>query len=128
MKKVDKYILLGVVILLIVSIIGVYIFKFHLATPGATAIITQNGHAIHRIDLNAVTEPYELNVETENNGYNTIYIEKNKIKFSDANCPDKLCVQTGFLSSTNDISVCLPHGLFIEIEGGTEGDIDILAH
>lgn len=128
MKKADKYILLVVIILLVTSIVGVYLFKTVLSTPGATAIITQNGSVIHSIDLNKVNEPYEITVKAENNGFNTIYVEKGKIKFSQASCPDQLCVQTGFLSNINDIAVCLPHGLFIEIEGGTEGDVDSLAY
>lgn len=128
MKKADKYILLVVIILLVTSIVGVYLFKTVLSTPGATAIITQNGSVIHSIDLNKVNEPYEITVKAENNGFNTIYVEKGKIKFSQATCPDQLCVQTGFLSHINDIAVCLPHGLFIEIEGGSEGDIDSLSH
>ncbi len=128
MKKADKYILLVIIILLVTSIVGVYLFKTVLSTPGATAIITQNGSVIHSIDLNKVNEPYEITVKAENNGFNTIYVEKGKIKFSQATCPDQLCVQTGFLSNINDIAVCLPHGLFIEIEGGTEGDVDSLAY
>lgn len=128
MKKADKYILFGVIILLALSSISVYIFKIFLSKPGATAIITQNGSVIHRIDLSEVNNPYEITIESDNNGYNTIYVEKYKIKFSQSNCPDQLCVKTGFLSNISDIAVCLPHGIFIEIEGEAEGDIDILAH
>lgn len=127
MKKADKYILLGIGLLLIISIMGLILFKTVFAVPGATAIISQNGRVIHRIDLNTVKSPYQITVKTDDNGYNIIYIEKDKIGFRDANCPDKVCIQTGFLSHTNEIAVCLPHGLFIEIEGGSEGDIDILA-
>lgn len=128
MKKADKYTLLGIGILLLITSIGVFLFKTVFSAPGATAIITQNGNIIHRINLEEIKDPYEIIVKNDHNGYNTIYIEENKIRFIDANCPDKLCVQTGFLSNTNDISVCLPHSLFIEIQGGSEGDIDILAH
>lgn len=128
MKKADKYILLGIAILLVISIAGVYLFKTYFSTPGATAMITQKGKLIHTIDLNSVTEPYEITVASDNDGFNTIYIAKDKIKFSNANCPDQLCVKTGFLAHTNDISVCLPHSLFIEIQGGSQGEIDTLAH
>lgn len=128
MKKADKYILLSLTFLLVVSIMGVFIFKVLLAKPGTTAIISQNGSVIHTIDLSRVDEPYEFTIETDHGGFNRVYVEKDRIKFSDADCPDKLCVQNGFLSYTNDIAVCLPHGLLIEIEDGEEGEIDILAH
>lgn len=128
MKKADKYIIIGIAILLVISMIGVYIFKTLFSKSGATALVTQNGTIIHDIDLNKVSDPYEFIVEADNGGYNTIYVENGKIKFNEADCPDQLCVQTGFLTNTNDISVCLPHGLFIEIQGGMEGEIDILSH
>ena len=128
MKKADKYISLALILLLILSMSGVFIFKTLLAKPGATAVITQNGLIIHQIDLSQVSEPYELIIDNENGGSNTVYLAKDKIKFIQANCPDQLCVQTGFLKTTSDISVCLPHSLMIHIEGDLQGDMDTLAH
>lgn len=128
MKKTDKYVLLGAMILLVLSSLGVFIFKFVLARPGTTALVSQNGKLIKTIDLSKVHEPYEFTIETDKGHSNTIYVEKNKIKFIKANCPDKRCVKTGFLATTNDIAVCLPHGLLIQIEGTKEGEIDSLAH
>ena len=128
MKKADKYILLALSALLVLSILLVFIFKIVLASPGARAIISQDGVTIHSIDLSKVKEPYEIRVETANDHYNIIYVAKGKLKFSQATCPDQLCVKTGFLSTSSDIAVCLPHGLFIEIESGSQGEIDSLAH
>ncbi|WP_132015356.1 NusG domain II-containing protein [Hydrogenispora ethanolica] len=38
----------------------------------------------------------------------TISIEKGRIRFSDAGCPDRLCVKQGWLTSQGDRAVCLP--------------------
>jgi len=46
----------------------------------------------------------------------------------DANCPDKLCVKTGILSYIDDMTVCLPHGLFVEMQEGEAGEIDGLSY
>lgn len=128
MKKADKYILLAIIILVVLSSLGVYISQTILAKPGATALISQDGDVIQTIDLSKVEDPYEFTIKSNNKGINTVYVEKDHIKFASANCPDQLCVKTGLLSRSNDIAVCLPHGLIIEIQGGSEGEIDILAH
>lgn len=129
MKKADKYILISIFLLLFISTIGIYGYqKFSPNGAGTTAVITQNGKAIYTIELDKVKESYDFTIENEQGQYNTIYVEPGSIKISDANCPDKLCVQTGTLSKINDISVCLPHGLFVEIKDGVESEIDLLAH
>lgn len=128
MKKNDKYIIIGIVVFIIIVTAIIYIPKWFSKANGSTAIITKDGFEIERIDLDLVDEPYEFTVESKGSGYNTIYVEKNKIKFIDANCPDKLCVKTGGLTYSNDIAVCLPHGVFIEIESDTEGEVDSLLY
>ena len=127
MKKADKYILLVISVLLILSITGIYIFKTYFSKPGSIAIISIDGNPVYEVDLSKVNTPYEHMVQTAN-GYNNIYIEKGQIKVIDANCPDKLCIKTGALSHTGDIAVCLPHGLLIEITEGETGDIDSLSY
>lgn len=128
MKKADKYILFGISLLLAVSIFGLYLIKTHFSRPGTIAIITQDSTPIHQIDLNDVDIPYEFSILADDHRYNKVYVEKNKIRISYANCPDKLCVKAGTLSHTGDIAVCLPHGLFIEIQEGKVGEIDSLSY
>jgi len=56
MKKTDKYILLGICLLLIVSIYG---------------------RPIHKIDLSNVDIPYELAILADSHSYNKTYVKKN---------------------------------------------------
>lgn len=128
MKKADKYILIGIGLVLSLSVLGVYLSKTLFSQPGTLAIITQNGNPIHEIDLSQVDTPYQMTIQASNGGYNTISVEKNMIKISDSDCPDKLCVKTGPLTYTGDLAVCLPHGLLIEIEAGEQGTVDSLAY
>lgn len=128
MKKADKYILFGILALLILSALSFYILKTYFSKPGAVAIITQNGIPIHKIDLKHVEIPYEITIAAENGGYNTVYIQQNQIEIIEADCPDQLCTNTGPLSYTGDISVCLPHGLMVEIQEGETGEIDSLSY
>lgn len=128
MKKADKYIIIGIFILLLISSLWVFIYKSSKDVKGSQAVISKDGNIIETIDLSLVKEPYEFTIKSKNNGYNTIYVEKDKIKFIEANCPDKLCVKTGLLTNTSDIAVCLPHGIIIEIKNGKDGQMDSLAN
>lgn len=49
--------------------------------------------------------------------FNEIEIVGNKIRVADANCYDRVCVNTGFIEKTGEIIVCLPSKLSINIIG-----------
>ena len=85
MKKADKYILLGITLLLIVSTFNIYLLKTYFSKPGAIAIITQNGTILHKIQLADIDTPYELDIWASGNQYNRIYVEKNQIRVIGAN-------------------------------------------
>ena len=72
-----------------------------------------------------MTSPYELTVTDRDGGENVISVEPGRIRISDANCPDHVCVDTGWISDGVIPIVCLPHQLVIRIEGGGNSDIDI---
>ena len=65
---------------------------------------------------------------TAPNGHNTIIIKDASIAVADADCPDKICVKTGFASQNGDVIACLPHELIIEVKGGeTRRAADIIS-
>ena len=49
-----------------------------------------------------------------------ILVEPGRIRVSQANCPDQVCVEMGAISDGTVPIVCLPHKLVIEIVGGAE--------
>lgn len=79
------------------------------------ANIYQNGECIYSIDLSAVKEEYELTVSGDG-GYNVIHIKPGAICIADADCPDGICIQEGWLTDGIAPIVCLPHKLVIQIE------------
>ncbi len=95
-------------------------------TEGKIANIYQDGVCIYSIDLSAVTEGYELTIEDEN-GANVIRVEPGRICVLEADCPDQVCVQAGWLSDSVSPIVCLPHRLVIRLEetAGTESELNI---
>jgi len=86
------------------------------------ARITRDGVLLEEIDLDKVDEPYSFTVEDES-GSNTILAERGRIRVSEADCPDRICVNQGYISDSAAPIVCLPHKLIIEIVGGG-GELD----
>lgn len=86
-------------------------------TPSPVARITLDGELIREIPLDEVEESYSFVVEDEE-GSNTILVEPGRIRVSEADCPDQVCVNQGFISDSTVPVVCLPHKLMIEIVGG----------
>ena len=106
------FVFVGLILLSTISM-----FFMHFNAGGSTAIITQNGQEIQRIDLKKVKTPYTIQIDNPDGGYNLILVEKGQISVSEASCPDKICIQQGKISSSLKPIVCLPNKLMIVIEG-----------
>ena len=78
---------------------------------GQTAVIRIDGEVYQRIDLRAVTIPYDIEVQTDW-GTNTVHVESDG-----ADCPDLLCVQQGKITTSAIPIACVPHHLTVQIEG-----------
>jgi hypothetical protein len=76
---------------------------------------------IRKINLDDVDKPERIVIKGEYE--EVILAEKGRIRFEDANCPDRVCVKTGWLSRKGDIAVCLPNRTIIKIEGESR-DVD----
>jgi hypothetical protein len=113
LKKGDV-ILIAAVILLIAGGFAVTSF-FRTDSSGKIAVIKQENKVIQKIDLNAVKSTQIITVGGKYK--ETILVEKGRIRFEEANCPDLVCVRTGWLSRQGDIAVCLPNRTIIKIEG-----------
>lgn len=103
---------------------------FHQKKPAdrLTACIYQDGQLIKSIDLHAVTTPYTFTVPASCGGSNTIEVRPDAIGIIDADCPDKLCVSTGFVDSTLLPIVCLPHRLVIQLETDAQTQPDVISY
>lgn len=94
----------------------------------AVATIARDGAVIDTIDLDAVDEPYTLRLEDER-GVNVVAVEPGRIRVAEADCPDEVCVNTGWIDSAATPIACVPHGLTITVarEGGASDDLDAVA-
>ena len=92
------------------------------SVPSPVARITRDGVLLEEIDLSRVAEPRSFVLE-DGSGRNTVSVEKGRICISEADCPDQVCVNQGWISDGTVPVVCLPHKLMIEIVGGG-GELD----
>jgi hypothetical protein len=91
------------------------------------AVIKQGNSVIQKIDLSDIAQPYEFEIADENGGHNKIRVENGKIAVIDADCPDKICVEQGYINNSAVPIVCLPHKLSITIIGGADEYADAVA-
>lgn len=104
--KLDAVIITAVIV---VSLAAAAFMFFR--NRGETAVITIDGEPTHiTVDLGEKdkSESFEVNgavIETANG----------KIRVQSSDCPDKICVKTGYISKKGEKIVCLPKRLVIEI-------------
>lgn len=80
-----------------------------------TAIIILNGETVRTVPLDtAKNQKIDLGLEYKN----IIEIKDGAIGIISADCPDKTCVKTGYISRSGQVCVCVPSKLIIKIESG----------
>lgn len=74
-------------------------------------------------------EVLKINLSTDNtytvdgfNGEIKIIVKDNKIKVDSENSPLHICSKQGYISSSNEVIVCLPNKIVIKIEDEDELD------
>lgn len=113
-------------LLLIAAVAAVCICLFWPSgkTEGVQAVLYTGGQEIERIALSEVGEPCTLTLGVSPQA--TVLVERGRIRYLSADCPDALCVQSGWLSKPGDTAACLPARTVIAIEGGRErGGVDV---
>lgn len=104
----------GVAVLSLIVLLGV---GFPLATVGAygegtTATIQVAGQVVEVLDLTR-DGLHPLNVDGH---VYMLEIKDGKVRILEADCPDQVCVRTGFISNHGQSIVCVPGRLIITID------------
>ena len=122
MKKWDKIIML---ILVIISFIPYIFLKTFLIgdVEEKYAYMTIDGEFYKKIPLTAQVNRKEFMIELDE-GYNKVVIENESIAIEEADCRDGVCKEFGFISKPGETIVCLPHKLYIVIQGNEQAEID----
>ena len=110
---------IGAVIILSAAMI---VLRDHIRGDERIAYIYSNDELIETIDLNAVEYPYAFMVGENGGDLNIISFRKGEIGVIGASCPDKICMDTGYISSPALPIVCLPNKLVIEVRSSKNAD------
>ena len=119
--KLNDLIIIGIVI---VAGLAMLIPKFF-SKDNLTAEIYVDGKIEYEINLNDVEEQYKINPNS--NPETEITVENGRICFSHAECKDKLCVGSGWLSSNGQTAACLPARVVINIKGN-DNSVDMMTY
>ena len=125
MKKSD-IVIIGLVLLIAFGFILFNNYKSDLfKDEQKTAIIQVEGEIYKTVPLTKDEQTIEVKT---NLGTNIIKIHDDGVEIIDADCPDKVCVDTGFVESYGASIVCLPNKLIVEVKGEKKVEIDELSN
>lgn len=95
-------------------------------------IIGDAGAGSVTIKVNGVIEGvYSLGEDQEidiNSGTNHLVIKNGKADMTEADCPDKLCVNQKPVSKNHESIICLPNKVIVEVNSGTNGEYDAVTN
>lgn len=114
MRSTKFWVVLIAAALVISGIAAAAVYFWH--GTGHVACVYQDGELLKKIDLDAVTAPYSFTVRWKDGGENVVTVEQGRICVSEADCPDQVCVRTGWLGDGVTPIVCLPNHLSIRIQ------------
>lgn len=125
MKKLDFIIIISFIIISLFFGI-IFIYSSNKKYSAIYAEISIDGILYKTIKLNSNTNEV---IPVENKyGRNIIYIHDGKVKMTEADCPDKVCLKSGYIEKPGQTIVCLPHRLVIEIKGENKAETDDLSY
>ena len=113
MKRSAVFIIITAVVFLAAAAACIIIFG---GNESDIVKIKSGGEILYTIDLSKA-EDCEFDIEYEGR-VNTVEIKDHMIHVSDADCPDRICVDTGWIGGDRKSGpiVCLPNRLVIEFE------------
>ena len=100
-----------ILVLLVFAAASIF-FAGHLFTSQKSAGVVEiqiDGKVVETLDLQK-ERAFKIN-----GGTNTVQIENGKVKMAAANCPDQICVNTGWIDQEHDMIVCMPNKVIVQI-------------
>ncbi|MCL1823343.1 MAG: NusG domain II-containing protein [Oscillospiraceae bacterium] len=107
-----------VIFALFAGCVAAWFFIRNSEVEEAFAVIYKNSEQVQSVDLSSETSEYQISVGSAETGINIILIKDGAIGVISADCPDQICVHTGFIKNRIVPVVCLPNKLEIRIVSG----------
>ena len=111
--KRDGIILLILIGLVLIGLFSIWIYR---SSGGKrTAIIERNSIIVERINLDKVIQSDIIFIDDGKDCQVEIEVEHGRIRVRSSSCPDKVCVNCGWLEEKGDTAVCLPNSVVVRI-------------
>ena len=102
-----------------------------MAGSDAKAVVLEDGTILLEVPADRLLAGGTVTFEANDYHY-VLAFEEGHIRFSEADCPDQICVKTGWISRYGQIAACAPGHLILKIEGDPEQqptgttDVDVI--
>lgn len=113
--KIKFILMLIIVMILIASALGVYFIYF--SGQSSTKVnIYSEGKLIRTLDLSSCSNQ-TFDIINSSGNKNTVTVSDGMIRVTEADCPDKVCVNTAGIKKDPHPIICVPNRLVISVEG-----------
>ena len=112
-----------VLILAVLLLVGLGLWILPRVLPQSDTLIaevTVGGETVLELDLQTATDRETYPLE---NGV-VLVAENHTVAFLSADCPDKVCVNTGVLSRAGEVAACVPTGTVVTVKGESRVSLD----
>ncbi len=116
-------------IYLLISIAAVVLFfqgpAFLSPVIGGLAQVSVDGQIVKTIQAAELAKSGQFTMEA--NGFHyTVEFANGQVRIKTADCPDQVCVQTGWVSRLGQVAACVPGHLILSVDNAaTPGDAQI---
>lgn len=94
------------------------------AVRAGGAAVVHDGTVLRTFSAADLAKDATYSFESEGYHY-TVRTGGGAIRFEAADCPDKVCVRTGWISHAPQVSACVPGHLLLRVLGDA-GDVDVM--
>lgn len=123
MKKAD-FILVGIIL----AAVGVLLFVLY-GLNGNSGEYVQIEVDSQVVEVLPLDKDCEYEIKSDSGAVNTLVIKDGCAKMTQADCPDKICVNHKAISLSGESIICLPHKVVVCVidEKSSDSEIDAVA-
>ncbi|EAX48117.1 protein of unknown function DUF1312 [Thermosinus carboxydivorans Nor1] len=122
LTRADKWL---AALLVAVALAGIGLELWLLPQPGSKVVqIWQDGRLVRTVTLR---EGYHEEIRLGGaSRFNIVEIDGTRVRVRDADCPDRLCVRTGWVMAEPQQVVCLPYRVVVKVVSSVPPDVDTI--
>ncbi len=109
MKRNDIIIISSILLLSLACIVIMSLTK----APTTCVKIYVDNELVATLPIN---EDKEYDISGANGSHNLLVVENGNVYMKEADCPDKICIQTGIVTELTQTIMCLPNRVVVVIE------------